>query len=89
MEFEKDKWYKLKTCYDWYAKFKNFSDDTWYGSELIKMPDERYESNDCQWGYFKRNDYTAELVTNILEIAHLLPKGHPDLQNQEVFFCIY
>ena len=92
MEFEKGKWYKLKTAYDWYAKFKCFIGDKWVYEEKISIPRGQYEkqTHEGGWDNFKNLGYSGTLLTDLSEIQKYLPKNHPDLikkYDHEVVHC--
>jgi len=82
--YEKGKWYKLKTIYDWYAKFEKFSDNCWYASEFIDVGDKSYKDSQGHWDW--KNTYKSRLVTDLKEIESYLPKDHPDIQQKPETF---
>ena len=92
MEFEKGKWYKLKTAYDWYAKFKCFIGNKWVYEESINILTGKYDKRNDGWGWdnFKNLGYSGTLLTDLSEIQKYLPKNHPDLikkYDHEVVHC--
>lgn len=92
MEFEKGKWYKLKTTYDWYAKFKCFIGNKWVYEEKISIPSGQYEkqTHEGGWTNFRISGYSGTLLTDLSEIQKYLPKNHLDLiknYDHEVVHC--
>lgn len=76
------KWYAHNPYNDlsrlWYVKFKNISNKFLEASEYITDNKEYYYRE----GIFNKN-FNEYWSINISEIARLLPKDHPDLQNIE------
>ena len=73
MEFIKDKWYKMNTGDDWYAKFDRFSDSgIWLASEYIHIGKLHSVGN-----FGERNTYNWKLCP-ISEIEQWLPPTHID-----------
>jgi len=80
MEYEVGKWYRLKTAYNWYAKFKCFIGDKWVHEENISIPKGTYEKQVGEegWNNFRINGYSGTLLTDLSEIQKYLPEGHVD-----------
>lgn len=80
-EFTNGKWYKHNPYNDlrnlWYIKYSRTYASI-LASEFIDDDGNHYKKQ----GKFSNSPEQYRLI-NISEIAHLLPKGHPDLQNIE------
>jgi hypothetical protein len=76
----KGKWYKITTFKDYCLYFKigeiNKTSVYFYNRDYIS--NEKFNKADC----IDIKDIKHYNLINISEIAHLLPKNHPDLQNK-------
>lgn len=75
------KWYKRDTGS--YVKLKEIKDGVFVSNEeMLKRDDFKHKITDSWHGHIVHPSNTYTLV-DISEIAYLLPKDHPDLQNIE------